>query len=108
MSVDPGSHRMRRWRGLVLELVDSGHKNQERRMDYGVLWGLMQDMGSADISGNDILVILQDLMDRGYITATQTRNKWTNRVAIDLIQITPAGRDLIEGTKTDSAVRLLL
>ena len=53
---------------------------------------------------NDLLTLLQDLHDRDLLRYKETRDRKTNRVSVFKLQLTPAGRDLCEGTKTDPAI----
>jgi hypothetical protein len=95
-----------RLRGAILELVDEGHKEQRARMNDLVLWGVLQKL-QYDVSQNDVLAILQDLGERGYLQFSQEKNWRTHEVRISKIQITPKGRDLLEGTIIDAAVNVL-
>lgn len=98
---------VKRWRGVILELVYNGHRNQESRLDYLMLWGLMQDLGH-NLGQNDVLAQLQDLQERGYLSFQCRKDKSTNAMRIWEIMITPAGRDLVERTrKEDPAVHIL-
>lgn len=97
--------RMKRLRGAVLTMVYTGHREQRSRLDDVALWGLLQDL-RFDVSQNDVLTVLQDLQERKYLTFETKKNRITGRVGIFLIQITPPGRDLVEGTEADVAVVL--
>lgn len=101
---------IKRTRGAVLKFIYTGHHDQESRLDDTGLWGLMQDM-QFDVGQNDVITVLQDLQERGYVNFVQGRNRLTNRVEITKIQITPKGRDLVEavlstGKSSDAAVVL--
>jgi hypothetical protein len=96
----------KRLRGEILEIVDEGHRRQEQRLNHLVLWGVLQRM-QYDVSQNDVITVLQDLKDRGYLSLFQDKNPRTGIVRISQIQITPAGRDVLEGTKVDYAVHVL-
>lgn len=96
----------KRLRGEILELVDEGHQEQRSRFTDVILWGVLQRL-KYDVSQNDVITLLQDMRDRGYLTFEQDKDRRTNQVRISLIQITPAGRDLLEGTKADAAVHIL-
>lgn len=98
---------IKRWRGLILEVVYNGHRHQRSRMDSVGLWGMLQDLGQNP-SLNDVITMLQQLRDRRYLHFDEERNKYTNEISITKIQITPAGCDLVEGlVKDDPAVRIL-
>lgn len=96
----------KRLRGEILELVDEGHRRQESRLNDLVLWGVLQRM-HYDVSQNDVLTVLQDLKERGYINCFEEKDRRTGSVRISQIQITPSGRDVLEGTKVDYAVHIL-
>lgn len=103
-------HQVRRLRGAVLELVYARHSEQQSRMDHVALWSMLREL-QHDAGENDVLTVLQDLKDRGYLTFSEKKNRLTNRTEISLIQITPKGRDLVEevvskGTSPDAAVAL--
>ena len=93
----------KRTRGVVIELLYARHAAQQPRADHVALWHMLTDLG-CDVGEADTLTHLQDLYDRGYITFTQKKNRWTNRYEISLIQLTPRGRDLYESTIEDAAV----
>lgn len=95
-----------RLRGAILELVDEGHREQRARMNDLVLWGVLQKL-QYDASQNDVLTLLQDLGERGYLEFSQDKNWRTHEVRISKIQITPRGRDVLEGTIIDPAVHVL-
>jgi hypothetical protein len=96
----------KRLRGEILELVDEGHSEQRSRFTDVILWGVLQRL-KYDVSQNDVITVLQDLKDRNYLSFEQDKNLRTGAVRISQIQITPAGRDLLEGTKADAAVHIL-
>ncbi len=96
----------KRLRGEILELVDEGHHEQRSRFTDVILWGVLQRL-KYDVSQNDVVTLLQDLKDRGYISFDQVKDQRTGKVRISQIQITPDGRDLLEGTTADAAVNIL-
>jgi hypothetical protein len=95
--------QMKRLRGAVVTLVYSGHRNQESRLDDLALWGLMQDL-HFDVGENDVLTLLQQLKDFGYLKFEEKKNRRTNRVEISFIELTADGIRLAEGFKADDAV----
>jgi predicted transcriptional regulator len=96
----------KRLRGQILELVDEGHKEQRSRLTAIILWGVLQRL-KYDVSENDVITLLQDLKERGYLALNEEKNRRNGYVTISQIQITPRGRDLLEGTLTDPAVHVL-
>jgi hypothetical protein len=100
--------QIKRLRGVILEMVYSGHRNQESRMDSIALWGLLQGIGFKDLPLNDLHTTLQELRDREYLRFEEKRDRKTGDIRISLIQITPAARDLVEKTvREDPAVLIL-
>jgi hypothetical protein len=91
-------------RYAILEIVNTRHAAQQTRLDHVALWHIMLDL-RFDLGENDLLTLLQDLHDRGFLAYTETRDRKTNRVSLFKLQITPEGRDLCEGTTTNPAVR---
>lgn len=105
MTVGVDAARMKRLRGVVLELVYTGHREQRSRLDDVALWGLLQDL-QYDVGQDDVLTLLQDLKERKLLTFDELKNRFSGRTQIRLIQITPDGRDLVEGTSANAAVVL--
>jgi hypothetical protein len=99
----PDAAQSKRTRGVIIELLYGRHTAQQPRADHVALWHMLTDLG-CDVGENDVLTHLQDLCDRGYVTFRQIKNRYTNRSEISLIQLTPKGRDLFEGTSADPAV----
>jgi hypothetical protein len=92
----------KRTRAVIVELLFERHNEQKSRPDHDLMWHMLNDLG-CDVGENEVVTMLQDLFDRGYVTFQQEKNRWTRRVEISFIQLTPKGRDLIEGTITDPA-----
>jgi len=96
----------KRLRGASLEALDVNHRKQKQRLDLHVLWSLLKKLGYADLAKNDLITVLQDLKDRGYVEFDQKRNEWTGEIRVSQIEIEPKGRDLLERTTNDPAVQL--
>ena len=94
----------KRLRGAILEILNTRHQSQQSRVDHVALWHIMLDL-RFDLGENDLLTLLQDLRDRTLLTYEQTRDRRTNRVSLFKLQLTPAGRDLCEGTETNPAIQ---
>jgi|SRR5947209_13087257 len=97
----------RRLRGEILELVCEGHDNQRSRFTDAILWGVLQRL-KYDCSQNEVVTLLQDLKSRGCLEFHQEKRGRSNEVRITLIQITPKGRDLVEGNIPDDPGVLIL
>lgn len=107
MSTQQRTALMKRWRGVVLELVYQGHCTQQSRLDDLALWGLMRDL-SHDVSRNDVITVLQQLETRGYLKFKQNKDATTGHTDVREIQITAQGTDLVEKISSpDAAVTLL-
>ncbi len=101
MGIDAALNK--RLRGVIIEVLYGRHAAQLARADHVMLWHTMQDLG-CDVGENEVVTLLQDLSDRGCLRYTEKRNRLTNRAEISLIQLTPRGRDLGEGTLADPAI----
>jgi len=93
----------RRLRGTMLKLVYENHEAQGHRMDDVILTGVLERLG-FDAYVNLTRELLEDLKERGFVAFEKERNRATGKISIRKIQITPAGADIIEGTKADPAV----
>lgn len=102
MAIDAAQNK--RLRGILIDLLYSRHIAQLARADHVMLWSVVRDLG-VDVGENDLITVLQDLFDRDCVRYAEKRNRWTNRVEISLIQLTPRGRDLAEKTITDPAIQ---
>ena len=100
-----GPEQKRRLRGVVLKLIYENHEAQKHRLDDTTLTGVLRRL-QYDVYGNLIREILQDLRDRGLVSFEGQRDKMTGSRTIRMIQITPAGRDIIEKTSTNPAVEV--
>ena len=94
----------KRLRGVIIEVLYARHTAQLPRADHVLLWRSVRDLG-CDVGENDVLTILQDLSDRECLRYSEKRNRATNRAEISMIQLTPRGRDLAEGTVSDPAIQ---
>ena len=94
----------KRLRGAILEILNTRHQAQQSRLDHVALWHVLLDL-RFDLGENDLLTLLQDLYDRRLIAYEESRDRRTNRVSVFKLQLTPAGRDLCEGTSTNPAVK---
>ncbi len=91
----------RRLRGLVLELVWTRHQQQGSHMDNVMLWGLVNKVAGFSVGEAKVITVLQDLGERRYLSFVEKKNRWTNKVEISRIGITPVGRDLVEHNRED-------
>ena len=98
----PDAAQNKRTRAVIVELLIKRHSDQKSRPDHVLLWHMLNDLG-CEVGENEAITLLQDLSDRGYIVYHEEKNRFTRRAEISLIQLTPKGRDLYEGTITDPA-----
>lgn len=96
----------RRLRGEILKLVYENHRAQKTRLDDALLWSVLRRL-MFDVNRNQVLTLIQDLGERGYLHFAQQKDDYTGRVWIRDIQILPTGRDLVEGSYEDPGVALL-
>jgi len=94
----------RNLRGVLLQMIYDNHKDQKMAPSVVVLCGALERLGWADLSLNQVAAVLQDLKERGYLSFTENRDRRTGRLDLVHIAITPTGRDLVEGTRTDPGV----
>lgn len=97
--------RTARLRGEILKVVYQNQKQQGTRFDHLHLLDFFNEL-HYELSENELLTLLQDLGERGYMTFEQETNRRTGEVSFRKLQITPLGRDIILGFKTDGAVRI--
>lgn len=93
----------RRLRGVILKLIAQNHDRQDTRLDDVTLTGVLERL-QYDVYVDLVRTTLQDLGDRGLLEFTADRNRKTGANSIRKIQITPKGRDLVEGTTSDAAI----
>ncbi len=100
--------KRKRLRGAVLELLCTNHDRQESRFSGSALWSALVRGLSFDVSKHELVTILQDLQDRGYIRFSEDKKlrELTGEVRISNIELCSKGRDLLEGTIEDPAVEL--
>lgn len=98
----PDAAQNKRTRAVIVELLHRRHTEQKARVDHVNLWHMLNDLG-CDVGENEVLTMLQDLFDRGYVTFHEEKNRYTRRAEISQVQLTSKGRDLLEGTITDPA-----
>lgn len=94
---------MKRYRAVILNLLEANHRGQKSRMDHIMLAMSMQSLGCG-VGEYDVLTLLQDLCDRGYVRYDEKRNRLTNDTEISKIEITASGRDVLEETRKDGAI----
>ncbi|MFQ5696272.1 MAG: hypothetical protein ACE5HB_09810 [Terriglobia bacterium] len=93
----------RRLRRVILQLVYENQESQRHRLDDITLHSAL-DRLHHDVSRNGVRTVLQDLRERGFLRFVSEKNVDTGKVALRKIEITPGGRDIVEGTKQDPAV----
>jgi hypothetical protein len=96
----------KRLRGAILEVLNDNHRAQKPRLDLSVIWAVLQKLGHNDLFKNDLVTVLQDLKGRSYITFDLKREEWSGDIRVSKIEITPSGRDVLEGTIEDRSVLL--
>lgn len=102
---DLSVEQTKRLRGKVLELLYRHERRQEQPLDHISLWGALRAY-LARLNRNQVREVLVDLAERGYVRYHGLEDEETGYVAFQEIKITPAGRDLVEKTSKDAAVRV--
>jgi hypothetical protein len=97
----------RNLRGAILKLVYQKRERQESRFRSQTLCAALDQL-SYEVHLDLVHEMLQDLSDSGYLTYTSNRGsrEWQRKGELVLsdIQLTPAGRNLVEGIETDPAI----
>ena len=92
-------------REAILKLVYQKAEAQEHRYDDVRLLSALDQL--AFVLYRDVIhELLQDLSDRGYIAYQQDRKLFRKKgeLSIHSIQLTPRGRDIVEGIERDPAI----
>ncbi|MCU1308243.1 MAG: hypothetical protein JWN45_2938 [Acidobacteriaceae bacterium] len=89
------AENIRQLRATILTTVYDNHRKQHSRLRLVQLAGVLETL-FFDIALNDLVTVLQDLKERRYLEFKENKDRWTHRVNIGEIQITPKGRDLVE------------
>jgi len=97
------AENIRQLRATILRTVYDNHRQQQSRLRLVLLEGMLERL-FFEVARNDLIAVLQDLKERGYLNFREDRDRYTRKVNIGEIQITPKGRDLVEKTETDEAV----
>jgi hypothetical protein len=93
----------RRLRGVTLKLLYANAEKRWAPFDQLTL-GRALELLHFDVYTNLLHEILQDLKERGLATFIKEKNPVTGERLFCQIQILPAGRDIVEATRTDAAV----
>jgi hypothetical protein len=93
----------RQLRGVLLRLLYVNHNRQLHRPSSTALWSVVQRKGYEFVR-EDIITILQDLKQRGYVVYEQMRDAGSVRLLS--IEITHRGRDVCDKYKSDPAVQV--
>lgn len=103
MTTDIEPKTARYLRGLVLRLIYLNHNRQRARLSSTQIRGALQIEGYNQFGRDDVLTVLQDLKDRGYVRYKQMRDA-DERVYLFEIELTAQGRDLCDLITEDPAV----
>jgi hypothetical protein len=91
------AENIRELRATMLQIVYDNHFGRKSRLRLTPLHGALERL-FFDISEDELVTVLEDLQERGYLTFTRDEQKWrkSRELIIGEIQITPRGRDLVE------------
>ncbi|MEZ2347415.1 hypothetical protein [Terriglobus sp. RCC_193] len=93
-----------RLRREVLQHVYNNHAAQMHRLQHLTLLDILRRRGYSTLGERDIITVLQDLCDRKYLTCETEHDDWSGDLLLKSIEITPVGRNLVEGFAKDEAV----
>jgi hypothetical protein len=92
-------------RAEILKAIHENHRQRRPRLRLIVLQGHL-DRLYFDVGEDDLITVLEDMQERGYLSFERDPEAWKQRKVLPMgMQITPRGRDLVEGTNTDPAVQ---
>lgn len=96
---------IRNLRAAILQIIYDNHFERRSRLRLTPLHGAL-DRLRFEVSEDELVTVLEDLKERGYLTFSKDEQKWrkSRELVIGEIQIMPAGRDLVEKTRNDPAV----
>jgi hypothetical protein len=95
----------RRLRGAILNLIYQNHEAQWGRLDDITATAVLERL-QFDVYLGLVRALLHDLKERGLVKFMDERNRVTGGSPIRQIQITPAGRDIIEKIGSCPAVEV--
>ncbi len=95
----------RHLRGLILRLIYLNHNAQRKRLTSTVIRGTLEREGWG-FDPEDVITMLQDLKERGYIRFKSVRVPVFPNVHLFEIELLPPGRDLCDGIGEDAAVQV--
>ncbi len=98
--------RAKELRGNILDLLRTTHDGQHSHLTSSTVWNALVRGLGYDVTKNEVTTMLQDLGGRGYVTFQRHKNEIDGNVRLLELEITPKGRDLLEGTIKDPAVEL--
>lgn len=101
MAIDPRTKCV--MRGTILRLVYQKHERQETRFMVRTLMSALDDLAFR-VYEDLVTELVQDLGDRGYLKFTEIKDRKKGTVSISEIQLTPTGRNIVEGIQADAAV----
>jgi len=101
MAADARTKRV--MRGTILKLTYQKHERQETRFMMRTLMAALDDLAFR-VYEDLVMELLQDLGDRGYLRFTEIKDRKKGTVLISEIQLTPAGRNIVERINNDPAV----
>lgn len=101
MDIDPKTKR--NMRGAILKLIYQKHERQETRFRDATLLAALDDLAFR-VYMNTVHEQLQTLKDAGLITYGEKYDRRTGELTISEIQLTPRGRNIVEGAEADKLV----
>src|SRR5437016_1051439 len=93
---------IRQLRAAILQIIYGNQVSQRSRLRFTPLHGAVSRL-FFDVSENELITVLQDLKERGYISYERDEDEYrrSHKTVIGALQIQPRGRDLVERTLID-------
>jgi hypothetical protein len=98
--------QLARHRGVIMQFIRNNHFAQRSHMDDLTLWTLMTRMGFT-VSQDYVFTLLQELRDADYVKYQEKVDNRKGTKWMERIELTTAGRRLLEGYTGDPLVLIL-
>lgn len=93
----------RKFRKEILRILSVRHGQQRSRMDDVLLTKTLRDL-AWEVDLNDVITILQEMKQRGWVNFRQIRSLYARGVQLLELEILPLGQDIFDGIIQDPAV----
>jgi hypothetical protein len=93
----------RKFRKEILRILSVRHGQQRSRMDDVLLTKTLRDL-AWEVDLNDVITILQEMKQRGWVNFRQIRSIYARGVQLLELEILPLGQDVFDGIIPDPAM----